>query len=69
MRRQLRLVVVLSVLALSCVAVPSVATAQEREGFWIGVGGGIGSADLRCDDCDAGRESSGVGYLTSLAGR
>jgi len=63
MRRHLRLAVVLSVLALSCVAVPSVATAQERGGFWIGLGGGGGSAGIRCDDCEPDREGGGTGYL------
>ena len=63
MKRHLRRVVVLSVLALSWAAVPSIATAQEREGFWIGLGGGIGSAEIRCDDCDGGRESGGVGNI------
>ena len=63
MRRHLRLVVVLSVLALLCVAVPSVATAQEREGFWFGIGAGVGLAEIRCDDCDTGRENGGVGNI------
>jgi hypothetical protein len=54
--------------AVSYVALASVASAdshaRERHGFWIGLGGGFGSADVTCDDCGSGkRESSGVGYL------
>jgi hypothetical protein len=37
---------------------------QERRGFWIGFGGGYGSAKGRCDDCGGGsREGSGTGFL------
>jgi hypothetical protein len=37
---------------------------QERQGFWIGLGGGYGSADVSCDDCEGGeREGSFTGYL------
>lgn len=43
---------------------PSAAYAQEHQGFWMGAGGGYGSAHPDCDGCDhAGRESSGVLYL------
>ena len=60
MKRHLRLLIVLSVWALWSVAMPSAATAQERDGFWFGIGGGGGSAAITCDDCDEGRENSGV---------
>ena len=37
---------------------------QERQGFWIGFGGGYGSADVSCDACDnGGREGSFTGFL------
>lgn len=37
---------------------------QERQGFWIGFGGGYGSAKGRCDDCgDGNREGSGTAFL------
>lgn len=44
----------------------ALAQAPEREGFWFGVGAGIGSADVTCDDCDDDendRERGGAGYL------
>jgi opacity protein-like surface antigen len=34
---------------------------QERQGFWIGLGGGYGSANVSCDDCDGEREGAFVG--------
>ena len=60
--------IVVCLSAVSCVASASAALAgshpQERHGFWIGLGGGLGSADATCDDCGQGdRENSGVGYL------
>lgn len=42
------------------VALPSTATAQERQGFWFNVSGGVGSATVTCDDCDSDRETGGV---------
>jgi hypothetical protein len=37
---------------------------QERRGFWIGFGGGYGSAKVSCDDCEGGdREGSFTGFL------
>lgn len=48
---------------LLCLALPSLASAQERQGFWGGLGGGWGSSDVACDDCDGDREGSGVGYF------
>jgi hypothetical protein len=37
---------------------------QVREGFWIGFGGGYGSAKGRCDGCDGGgREGSFTGFV------
>jgi len=37
---------------------------QERQGFWIGFGGGYGSADVSCDEvCEGGeREGSFTGF-------
>jgi len=58
-----RVTLTLFLLAVSSVVVPSVATAQGRQGFWFGVGGGFGSADVTCDDCTGDREGSGAGYL------
>jgi hypothetical protein len=51
--------------ALACVVSGSLASAQERSGFWIGLGGGIGSAGIGCDDdCDGGeREWAPAGYV------
>jgi len=43
--------------------IPTAAHAQPREGFWLGLGGGYGSAGVNCDDCAGEREGSGVGYL------
>lgn len=40
-------------------ATPSRTTAQERKGFWIGAGVVLGSAALRCNTCDDGRDASG----------
>ena len=52
------------VLALLCGAYPSSALAQNRQGFWFGLGGGFGSANATCDDCDSSkRESSGAAYI------
>src|SRR5688572_7503838 len=34
---------------------PSTAAAQERSGFWFGVGVGPGSAGVSCDDCGSNR--------------
>jgi hypothetical protein len=37
---------------------------QDRQGFWIGLGGGYGSADASCDDCEGGeREGSFTGFV------
>lgn len=56
-------IVVWSILIMWCLALPSAAVAQERAGFWGGVGGGYGSAGVSCDECEGDRESSGIGYL------
>ena len=40
-------------------ATPALTSAQERKGFWIGAGVVFGSAALRCDTCDDGRDPSG----------
>lgn len=61
-----RSVVLWSFSLVSCLASASVASAghpQERHGFWIGFGAGVGSANLTCDDCEGGRETSGVGFV------
>jgi hypothetical protein len=59
--------VVWSLSAVSCVAFPSIASAahpQERHGFWIGLGGGVGSSKATCDECEGGeRETGAVGYV------
>jgi hypothetical protein len=34
---------------------------QGRKGFWIGFGGGYGSADIHCDGCDGDRQGSFTG--------
>jgi hypothetical protein len=37
---------------------------QDRQGFWIGFGGGYGSADASCDECEGGdREGSFTGFF------
>jgi hypothetical protein len=42
----------------------ALAATQEREGFWIGLGAGYGSAAAKCDDCEAnGREKGPAGFL------
>jgi hypothetical protein len=62
MRRMMA--VLWSVWAVGLGAVATPASAQDRQGFWIGAGGGFGSAGVSCDDCGASdREGSGVGYL------
>lgn len=43
----------------------SMAAAQQREGFWFGVGGGFGSASVSCSDCDGEREGGATSYLTA----
>jgi hypothetical protein len=58
-----RTTIVLWSLALVCLAIPARAHAQERKGFWIGAGGGYGSAGVSCEDCGGGREESAAGYL------
>jgi len=63
-----RWLVVCSVSAVSFVASASVASPASnppvRRGFWLGFGGGLGSADATCEACVAGkREIGGVGYF------
>lgn len=37
---------------------------QDRQGFWIGFGGGYGSANASCDECEGGdREGSYSGFF------
>jgi outer membrane protein with beta-barrel domain len=63
-----RVMVVCALSAAACLAFASVASAashpQERHGFWIGLGGGVGSAKATCDDCGTSNRETGVaGYL------
>jgi hypothetical protein len=58
-----RFVVASSLLTLLSVIVPATADAQERGHFAVGFGGGYGTGQLTCDDCDSGRESGGAGYF------
>ena len=40
------------------------AQAPSREGFWFGIGGGAGRAEITCDDCDdEGSDIGGSGYV------
>jgi hypothetical protein len=60
--------VVWALSAMASLASSSVASAashpQERHGFWIGLGGGVGSAKATCDDCGSSNRETGVaGYL------
>lgn len=46
--------------------VPGVAGAQTRQGFYFGLGGGIGSATASCDQCgDDDRKNGGSGFVTA----
>jgi hypothetical protein len=63
-----RWLVVCSLSAVSFVVSASVASPasnpQVRRGFWLGFGGGFGSANATCDACSAGqRENAAVGYF------
>lgn len=63
-----RSIVVWSLSVLSCLASSSAASAashpQERRGFWIGFGAGVGSAHATCDECDGDdRETAPAGYV------
>ena len=40
-------------------ATPTLTTAQERDGLWLGAGVVVGAAALRCDTCEDGRDISG----------
>src|SRR5262245_36717604 len=72
-RRLLRHVLLVWFMAAPWVAFPSAAVAQDRSGFWFGLGGGYGSANVslvscsdtsRLPDCSGReRETSGVGFL------
>ena len=66
MRGRVMVVGTLSVVV--CLAFASVVSAashpQERHGFWIGFGFGVGSANVTCDDCgSSSRETAAAGYL------
>ena len=53
-----------AILVMGCLCAAAPGVAQNREGFWMGVGGGWGSAGVTADQSvDEGRENSGVGYL------
>ena len=55
----------------SCLAFPPLASAghpQERHGFWIGLGGGVGSAKATCDDCGSSNRETGVAGYIKLGG-
>ena len=63
-----RAMVVWALSAVASLAFASAASAashpQERHGFWIGLGGGVGSAKATCDDCGSeNRETRVVGYV------
>jgi hypothetical protein len=57
-----------SLVAVSLLLTSSAAWAghpQERQGFWIGFGGGYGSASASadCDGCSGGREGAGTAFI------
>jgi hypothetical protein len=61
-----RSVVLCSLSFVACLASASAASAahpQERHGFWISFGGGVGSAQISCDDCPSDRETDAVGHV------
>ena len=41
---------------------------QRRDGFWIGFGLGYGSANITCDNCNAGPRTGGVTGFLKLGG-
>jgi hypothetical protein len=58
--------VVCSLSVAGCLASATVASAahpQVRQGFWISFGGGVGSAQISCDDCPSDRETAAVGRV------
>lgn len=61
----LRPLIVSSTFVILAAGLPATAHAQAREGFWIGVGGGYGSAGADCDECGEGEDrlSSATAYL------
>ena len=46
-----------------CWSAAAPAMAQERGGFWIGAGTGLGSTGVSCGGCDSEREGGGTGYI------
>ena len=63
-----RVMVVGTLCVVACLAFASAASAgshsQERHGFWIGFGFGVGSANVTCDDCgSSNRETAAAGYF------
>jgi hypothetical protein len=41
---------------------------QERQGFWIGFGGGYGSAGIDCEDCDTSEREGSFTLFFKLGG-
>lgn len=54
-------IVVVTLLAVSCFALASDASAQERKGFWFDLGIGIGSAGISSGGADESRGAAGTG--------
>jgi hypothetical protein len=54
-------------LALVGLALPSIAAAQEKRGFWFSAAFGLGSAMVTCDGCASERETGGV-FAVRLGG-
>ncbi len=64
MRHMVRLLVAAGVLASSGGSALQAQHPQTRQGFWIGFGGGYGSAGVSCDGCgNTDREGSASGFL------
>ena len=64
MRTLLRVITVLTALALLGAGSAAAQRPQTRRGFWIAFGFGYGSADFKCSGCpDADREGSATGHL------
>ena len=55
--------------ALSCAATAARAQyPQRREGFWLGLGVGYGSANIACDNCNPGPRMDGYTAFIKLGG-
>ena len=66
MSRRMRQTLVGTLAALCMAVAPAAAQAPQRDGFWLGVGGGAGSA-IRCEEC-AGEARMRGGVVTIEAG-